>query len=238
MSSTAPLADTISSLSPSAATAVVRIVWLIVSPVTRAAATIVVPSISPSTIRPVRPRRRPTLRTPRRTRTGFRSTSTARIPNGDAQRDPEDREEGVERDPEELVHDPTSDSWQLGHRDAIVLATGRRAVDRHELLDRAGREAGGRLDRLLAVPEADDHSLALRRDHHDDALEAGQLAHAGQHLRLELLDGVVEVDAEGVDLKQRDSRVHVAPPVVAPRRRCRRACGRSGRSGGRPRCRA
>ena len=55
MSSTAPVAATTSSVSPSALTAVDRIVWFIVSPVARAAAMIVVPSISPTTISAERP---------------------------------------------------------------------------------------------------------------------------------------------------------------------------------------
>ena len=53
-----------SSVSPSTFVDVARIVWLIVSPVVSAAAMIVVPSISPTMIRAVRPRRRGTLRTP------------------------------------------------------------------------------------------------------------------------------------------------------------------------------
>ena len=71
MSSTAPFGAIVSSVAPSVATAVVRIVWLIVSPVVRAAAMIVVPSISPSTMRALRPRRRPTLRTASLTRMRF-----------------------------------------------------------------------------------------------------------------------------------------------------------------------
>ena len=54
MSSTAPRADTISSVSPSAAVAVVRIVWLIVSPVTSAAPTIVVKERAPKRRTPSR----------------------------------------------------------------------------------------------------------------------------------------------------------------------------------------
>ena len=77
MSSTAPFGAIVSSVAPSVATAVVRIVWLIVSPVVRAAAMIVVPSISPSTMRALRPRRRPTLRTASLTRMRFRTPRAA-----------------------------------------------------------------------------------------------------------------------------------------------------------------
>jgi hypothetical protein len=78
MSSTAPFAATVSSVEPSALTAVERIVWLIVSPVVSAAAMIVVPSMSPTTISALRPRRRPTLRSASFTRIRLRS---ARAPS-------------------------------------------------------------------------------------------------------------------------------------------------------------
>ena len=63
-STSAPRTDTSSSVWPSEAIAAVRIVWLIVSPVTSADAMIVVPSMSPRTISAVRARRRVTLRMP------------------------------------------------------------------------------------------------------------------------------------------------------------------------------
>jgi hypothetical protein len=77
MSSRSPFGETISSVAPSWATAVERIVWLMVSPVVSAAATIAVPSMSPMTMSALRPRRRPTFRTPSFTRIGLRS---ARMP--------------------------------------------------------------------------------------------------------------------------------------------------------------
>ena len=78
MSSTAPFGAIVSSVAPSADTAVVRIVWLMVSPVVKAAAMIVVPSISPTTMRALRPRRRPTLRSASFTRIRLRSASAPR----------------------------------------------------------------------------------------------------------------------------------------------------------------
>ena len=77
----APFADTSSSVSPREATAAERIVWLMVSPVVSATATIAVPSMRPSTISAVRPRRRPTLRTPSFTSTGCRSARKPRTAN-------------------------------------------------------------------------------------------------------------------------------------------------------------
>ena len=77
MSSVAPFGAMVSSVAPSVETVVALIVWLIVSPVVRAAAMIVVPSISPTTIRALRPRRRPTLRTASFTRIGFRRARAA-----------------------------------------------------------------------------------------------------------------------------------------------------------------
>src|SRR5262249_50694949 len=79
MSSTAPFGATVSSVAPSDVTAVERMAWFIVSPVVSAAATIVVPSMSPRTISAVRPGRRDAFRTARRSRTRFRSARKARI---------------------------------------------------------------------------------------------------------------------------------------------------------------
>ena len=77
MSSAAPLGAIVSSVAPSVATVVARIVWLIVSPVVRAAAMIVVPSISPTTMSALRPRRRRTLRTASFTRMRLRRPRAA-----------------------------------------------------------------------------------------------------------------------------------------------------------------
>src|SRR5918996_2093827 len=81
MTSAAPFGAIVSSVAPSVATAVERIVWLIVSPVVRAAAMIVVPSMSPTTIRALRPRRRPTLRSASFTRMRLRSARRPSTPN-------------------------------------------------------------------------------------------------------------------------------------------------------------
>ena len=84
-------------------TAVERIVWLIVSPVASAAAMIVVPSISPTTISAVRPRRRRTLRTPSLTRTRGCAARAARLPPTSAARARrEDQRQRVDRDAEQL----------------------------------------------------------------------------------------------------------------------------------------
>ena len=79
-----PLAPMISSVFPSAVVADERIVWLMVSPVAKAAEMIVVPSISPTTISAVRPRRRLRLRIPSRKKTRLRSASTAMPPMASA----------------------------------------------------------------------------------------------------------------------------------------------------------
>ena len=103
MSSTAPFGAIVSSVAPSVATAVVRIVWAMVSPVVRAAATIVVPSMRPTTMSALRPRRRPTLRTASFTRTGFESENGERTER-DAERDEKPDEERVDRYAEDLLH--------------------------------------------------------------------------------------------------------------------------------------
>ena len=56
--------------------------------------------------------------------------------------------------------------------------------------------------------------LPSGRHHHGDALVAGLLAETRHDRRLVLLHRVVDVDADRVDLKQRDARVHAAPPAL------------------------
>ena len=106
----APFADTSSSVSPREETAAERIVWLIVSPVVSATATIAVPSMRPSTISDVRPRRRPTFRTPSFTSTGCRSARNAENDQRDHERAQEDDENRPDRDAEELGHCSPTDT--------------------------------------------------------------------------------------------------------------------------------
>ncbi len=104
MSSPAPLAEMISSVAPSCLVAVARIVWFMVSPVARAAAMIVVPSISPTTIRAERERRRPTLRTPSLSSTRLRTASSSNCAGEDSEQNGEDRHQAVHRYAEQLFH--------------------------------------------------------------------------------------------------------------------------------------
>lgn len=111
MSSAAPFGAIVSSVAPSVATVVARIVWLIVSPVVRAAAMIVVPSISPTTMSALPPRRRRTLRTASFTRMRFTDAEGCQRAQRDAEPDEEDDEERVDRDAEDFLH-------RLRHQDA------------------------------------------------------------------------------------------------------------------------
>ena len=220
-SAVAPSAETTSSVAPSCAIASERIVWLIVSPVTSAAATIVVPSISPRTMSAVRPRRRPTLRTPSRARIGLRSTRTPRIAAAAprATRRPTRSESTGIPKSSCIGSQAAAAARDVEVHDVVVLPSGRGSEEGHELVGGAPRKLGTeRFCGFLGRPEGDDHPLALRRGEDERALVAVQLFEPREHRGLEPVLDVEERRAQRVDLKQRDSRVHRAPPGAVPRR--------------------
>src|SRR5436190_2352095 len=213
-----PFAATTSSVRPSAETAAERIVWLIVSPVARAAVMMAVPSISPTTIRALRARRRRTLRTPRRKKTRLRiaraaspATTIARMRTGAAARPPT----GM---PNSLLM-PTSSGCRerrrVGDRDFVGLAAGRRAQQRHELVD-LGRVQTARhapVGGLVVGPEGHDERFAFGGGEDVAPLVAGLVPQVGHHGLFEELDRARHAHPYGVDLCQcHPGDHHLAPP--------------------------
>ena len=134
-----PRAATTSSVGPSAWTAAERMVWLIVSPVASAAVMIAVPSMSPSTIRALRPRPAASIADaePEEDPVAEREhgdRAQRRREHGDRARRPVNRP-GCQTTCPCVSSSGAATHRCVGERDLVGLPTGRRAEHRHELRD-------------------------------------------------------------------------------------------------------
>src|SRR4249919_1348636 len=207
-----PLAATTSSVCPRAAVAEERIVWLIVSPVASAAAMIAVPSISPTTIRARRARRRPMLRTPSRRNARLRKARAATTPSARASRTVRTTVSPSTGMPKILLTGPSAhgDRRCVGEHDLVGLAARLGAVERDELLYLLLVEAApqARLGGPFVGPERQHERLALGREEHVGTLEALLLVQSWEHGLPEHRDRLTDRHSDCVDLGHRASSDH------------------------------